>query len=290
MTPPQDDTNGSDYDLQPERDEYAISEPQEPARHPGEEVPQHLKTHRVSMVTADSLPPPPRLPMVTGVFSFPWYLHTLVPWLAMSTALTLAAEATALCFWLVDQGLGIAARCFALPTCCLIYLATTYSSACCLTVVQQTSEGCDQVEDWPTGDWREWFWSLKDTGAMFIIAGLIGYAVWALTRLWLPAAAVVLLLYPIMFLSWLESASPVSLPVLRSLRTTGRAWGFFYAVSAVLLAGWTIPSLARFPEQPFLTILVSMPLLAAVLLVYARLLGRLAWCIGETEEESPEDE
>ena len=92
--------------------------------------------------------------------------------------------------------------------------------------------------------------------------------------------ATVSLLYPIFLLSSLEANSvfvPLSLPILRSLISCWWGWLTFYALAALLGGSWLGLLLAGLPSFPFLTALACGPLLAAVLLIVSRLLGRLAW-------------
>jgi hypothetical protein len=91
------------------------------------------------------------------------------------------------------------------------------------------------------------------------------------------------LLYPIVLLSSLEANSPYSpltLPILKSLKTVGWAWGVFYGLSFGLMLAW-LPILVWTIDQSgltqFLTMFVIAPLAAGWWFLYARLLGRLAW-------------
>ena len=105
--------------------------------------------------------------------------------------------------------------------------------------------------------------------------------------------------FPLILLSMLEADSamkPLSLPVVRSMGQACGAWGLFYVESTILLAaaGWIAWQLtARLPLVGAVTV---PPLLVATLLVYFRLLGRLAWCCAEAARRAgqhnvePEDE
>jgi hypothetical protein len=57
------------------------------------------------------------------------------------------------------------------------------------------------------------------------------------------------------------------------------AWVLFYVETAVMAWAWTWLTLAGLREEPWLTPLYAAPLLAAILLIDARLAGRLAGCI-----------
>ncbi len=221
--------------------------------------------------------------MSRGCSRFPCYLQTLGVWGLIALGLTLSVLGIVFCIWLVDAGLTLAARCFAGPIAWIVLLSTSYTSGCFLAVVQGTSEGYDVIDDWPYGDWREWVWSLRYTAVALVFTLLVAAGVGWLTSLagtWIPAFAAGFFVYPILLLSALETGSPLSLysrPVLGSLKSLWWGWAIVYAESGLLLAAWTWYVLAEFPWAPFRTVAVAGPLLAAILLIYARLLGRLVW-------------
>jgi hypothetical protein len=108
-----------------------------------------------------------------------------------------------------------------------------------------------------------------------------------------PLAVVPFVLYPVMLLSALESGSPAvpySPHIFRSLKTVWWAWLALYLQSGVLFAVWLWLTVEFFPDQPFGTLAIAAPALAAITLIYARLLGRLVWCAKRASEMSPEEE
>jgi hypothetical protein len=89
-----------------------------------------------------------------------------------------------------------------------------------------------------------------------------------------------MLLFPFFLLSAMETDSfimPISAPILRSLGYCAGSWLAFYLVSSVLLVAVFAAILRGSMEQPMLAWFLSGPVLAAMGLIYARLLGRLAW-------------
>jgi hypothetical protein len=263
-----------------EEDGYAVRDAAPPPRPDPSEC---LLPARTQVVAADPLPPPPKIAFLSGVFTFPWYLQTLGVWGLISIGLTVSVLGIVLCTWLVDAGLTLAARCFAMPIAWIVLLSAGYTSGSLLAVVQGTSEGYDAIDDWPYGDWREWVWSLRYTALVLVPTLLVAAGVWCLTSFagsWIPAFAAGFFVYPILLLSALETGSPLALysrPVLGSLRTLWWGWAIVYAESGLLLAAWAWYVIAEFPWAPFRTVAVAGPLLAAILLIYARLLGRLVW-------------
>jgi hypothetical protein len=68
-------------------------------------------------------------------------------------------------------------------------------------------------------------------------------------------------------------------------------WCIFYVAAIVMAAGWWGLTVAGLRVSPWLVPFYSGPLLAAVMLIYARLVGRLAGCIAAAiESRSEEDE
>ena len=170
-------------------------------------------------------------------------------------------------------------------------------SANCLSILLDTAAGNDRIENWPSDVFLDWMGD-----CLYVVAGLAvsimpgglaaslisgGYA-WGVVGL-----ASALLLFPIVLLSMLEADSPLtplSSRVMRSMPTVWQRWLCFYALTipltfvvAGLLVwlvvrgdGWLIPAAAV--------------LLIASVMIYFRLLGRLACCSDEEEKKAAETE
>jgi hypothetical protein len=269
-----------------EDDVYGISETDLPAEDL-REVPMFRKA---PVNTVEAPPPPPSLPFVTGVFPFLLYVKTLAVWLLGSIGLTIGLLLCLLCVYLVEIGLTVAARCLAVPSLWLTAFPLGYLSVCALNVIEQTSHGYDRIDDWSVGEWREWLWSFGHTLGAVVPALLVGAAVGALPLIptsWAMAVAV-FLLYPVFLLSALDNGSlfaPISATILRSFGTAWRGWLILYGQTGAMIGGWTVLSLALFRWNPFLSVVLATPPMVAMMLLYARLLGRLVWYMGELEEE-----
>jgi len=160
------------------------------------------------------------------------------------------------------------------------------AAAIWLAVVQETSEGADRIEQWPEAVFVDWM-----LGVLFLFnsLGLSTFAgvmlrgalrEYAGVEFWPAAPLFILATFPILLLSMLESGSAlntVSWPVWRSIPLAWWAWLVFYLESAlVAAAGGTLAAAAMKLAGPWGLALVT-PLLLALALVYARLLGRLGW-------------
>lgn len=276
--PPTPQPAEDEYAIRP-TDEYAIRA--EPAAPP---VPLPVPRVREPVVTHDPVPEPPTLAFWSGIFSFPFYLKSLGAWLLIAMGLTVGAVGMVFCLWLSDTGQTLALRCFLLPVLMIIAFTCCYASAVCQTITQLTAEGYDGVEDWPRGDWREWAWTVTYPLGMFLPAALMGWVVQWLVPLPLPIPGVFVafVAFPVLLLSALEAGSPtmpVSLPVLNSLVHVWWGWALFYLESGALVSAWAALVYFGYLENPWLTAALGAPLLAAVGMIYARLLGRLAWYI-----------
>ena len=224
--------------------------------------------------------PPPRWPLVSGVFTFPWQAGSLKKWVMLSVGVMPIAM-LALSGFLVFQCLAIGFG--------LYWAAVLFANL--LTILTDTAAGADDVACWPGAlEFTEWA-----GGAMLLFTSLwltmtIGGGLnWLLWRAGLPGGYVLVgvvgLLFPIVLLSMLEGNSPLvplSKVIYRGLLDHRRAWIAFY-LETILLGGAT----AGLAIADMLTgnFLWAIPLLALTIvassMIYFRLLGRLAWCCSQ---------
>lgn len=185
----------------------------------------------------------------------------------------------------------------ALPV--LVAPTVMFLGCTCLTIAEATSCGHPRVRQWPT-NFFEWpVESLPFVVALLssLAPGILVFAI-ALARgmpagnAWLFLLASVYLFLPIVQASLLESDSLFELasPAVReSLREDFLAWATFYLITFALL--WLVAVTVTMIHLD-LSIglwLVFAGVWTAVLLVYYRLLGRLAWAC-QTRAAAPEDD
>jgi hypothetical protein len=176
-------------------------------------------------------------------------------------------------------------------------VVTTYvvalAARCFLVVLQQTAAGLDRVlwPDEPMYDWlRDVFYLVSLLAVWLVPAGLLARG---LRKVWLPDEPNGLALrFAILALPGLWLLMPVGLV---SALSSQSGWGFFrltvlhrfarvflsvlafYVLSAALFVGGAVLwYLALFRERAVFLPLAA-PVGAAILLVYARLLGRISW-------------
>ncbi len=156
-------------------------------------------------------------------------------------------------------------------------------SAYLLTLLQETAAGCDQIEDWPDN-----FLDYLLQGFVIVVAGAVavGLSV-GLDRLATDAgmprgialAAGTFLLFPLLLLCILETGlpfMPFSVPILRSVLAAWPAWLGFYLRAGVLVGLAVGASVCALVLAGFWAILPAAAVLGAAVILYFRLLGRLA--------------
>ena len=159
------------------------------------------------------------------------------------------------------------------------------ASATVFTVLRETSEGLDAIEDWPGAVFLDW---MGDAGWFFCALCMSvtpGAAIaWLLAKQGISGEVAMLLsiffVFPFVLMSMIETNSVfgvVSWPVLRTLFTTTSGWLRFYAAAAALMAGICgINSLALALDLYFGDIVTAVTQ-AVAWIIYFRLMGRLAW-------------
>jgi hypothetical protein len=75
--------------------------------------------------------------------------------------------------------------------------------------------------------------------------------------------------------------------VLRSLVQVSWAWALFYFETTPMVVAWSVIVVRQLSGYtPWLTPLYTAPLLAIIILIYARLIGRLAGCISASTKKT----
>lgn len=240
-----------------------------------------------------SQPPSRQSALFLGVFTFPWYLSNMGCWLGISAGLTFTFLVLV---FALDQGTSIGMVAMRpLGQCAIIagILTMGFAVAHLRSIFEDTGYGQDIVQNWPPFDWRNWVFAFLYAVIVLGEAAAVGYLLGFPPLLGTPlvAMAIAFVLFPLFMLSTLENDSPInpfSPPVLKSLGSLWWAWLIVYLESGAMLVGWVIVTLIPFAVRaPYLMPFISGPLLAAGLMVYARLLGRLAWLA--SQEGSSDD-
>ena len=242
--------------------------------------------------------------LFVGGFGFPWSQGAVMRWLLIALWAAVAGSLAHLAITLgIDQGLGEGNMCQTIAA-MLAAIGATLVGMCCaavasihgLTILLETTAGNDRMENWPNValflDWAHDLWFVFNAAAVSVMLGL-GLD-WLLPGLLgqsgATVAVTVFFVFPVVLLCTLETDSaflPVSTVVLASLGRHGVAWLAFYlqAVGLLAAAGALAYYLGRELEPRFAIPLDAL-LFSAAVMIYFRLLGRLAfYCSVEPELE-----
>jgi hypothetical protein len=189
---------------------------------------------------------------------------------------------------------------------CLMFggAALFVSSVYLLTVLQDTAIGRDAIESWPEGFFVDWI-----ADGLFVVVPLslsflpgvllaqLALCAGTTRELYTETVAVCGVLsafvaFPFLMLSSLEAGSafvPVSRRIRRSFSLLPRGWLMFYFLSGGMAVAGLAAATFAFSSRLVVS-LVSMVMLAAILMLYFRLLGRLAWCCREAVAEAETEE
>ncbi|MGQ0635183.1 MAG: hypothetical protein ACT4QC_11275 [Planctomycetaceae bacterium] len=257
---------------------------------------------------------PSRWEFLATAYRFPLWRSAIGCWLLLSLGLTPGLTLLASAFdwsggsWFAVEFGWIL---LSLPLVILSLWTAAYGAALFNAIFDATAGGAGVVDDWPDYDWADWLGHLLHLAYVTGIAAFVGYLAsivcgaarsidvsdpgtdWPI--LILASAGTIFLVFPFVFLSTQFAASPwspVAPVVVRSVfrSRAAVAWLLFYVAAAPLpVVLWAQIAFSK-PGHVSLAAAGLGPQLAAAWMIYARLLGRLAWeisqaCI-ETEAQS----
>lgn len=265
-------------------------------------------TDRPNEFTTGPRPELPRHPMTTGVMKFVHSPGIVGRWLGVSTGLAIAAglmlvSLRALGFAGAPLGgaamsafgivmIGAAAGLFGAIT---AFMSLAVAAAFAMTIITETSEGNDRVQEWPPIDPIDCVGALATLAIAAMVSATPGWAVgaaiftrwsaladYAVFAPYVGALTSAALFFPVVLLSQLAASSAFAIATPEVLITIPRTLGVWLRLlsQSVLLATAGGLMLAATAHTPLLTP-VTMLLLVALLAVYCRLIGRLAWVFAE---------
>jgi hypothetical protein len=175
--------------------------------------------------------------------------------------------------------------CFLALTAIIAVCLLAYIARCVLVVVEATAAGADRVQ-WPNEQYIDWIvQSLALIGlAVFLLfpAGILAAALGVRTVY--LVGPVLWLLFPIGTLSSLTAEMPWVFfrPVIAKRMVQVLPWTLVFYFSSALAVGmglglWYVAVMT----QSLALLLLAAPLSGAMVLAYARLLGQLAWRMGQ---------
>ncbi len=266
---------------------------------PGSEE-DYFEIARQRGLIIDRTPPPrPKWLYFSGVFGYPWRGVNLTRWIVMSVGLCvlgfIGVEAASSVGILGGRGENSILAIFLIMFFVLSSAVTmSYVSAVCQEIIQVTADGLDLPSDNGLDDWAMYFFALLGMAGLWVGGGALGYP---LTFVFGPIACVVssMIVFPVLLLSALETGSfviPISRPVFRSLLTYPSGWlGFYLLIAGLWTALFAGFALLFSSLGPFLAVFACSPLVAALMMISARILGRLAYGIAAvTPPDDPDDD
>jgi predicted RNA-binding Zn-ribbon protein involved in translation (DUF1610 family) len=230
----------------------------------------------------------PAVPLVQGALRMVFTIEVLVRWVALSIALTVAGWFFSWIFNAMSNMVYFALPMFAIGC---VFTAVWMISALpvMLAIVTESSEGNDRLHDPPNPlalDFAEAFF-VAIAAAMSVFPAWLTLQIptnWPAEAHAALAVGAWLLFFPVVLLSNLEQSSAFAVFSPRLVASVFRCagpWLLFYFESAVLAAaaGAAVYGIAQGPAG----LMYLLPWLAVgTLLIYMRLLGRLAWWLAET--------
>ena len=242
----------------------------------------------------------PTFPFLEGTFSFPWYPESVVRWVGLSLGCAMSVLLYVAMHWCFSRGgwFARAGYAFGFPFGWISVWTYSYAASCGTAILTETAAGNDRITGWPEPDWREWMGDFLALFPAILTAVSLAFGAGKLSELlggpfWTAGGIALFFVLPVCLLSTIEAHSPFvpfSPLVLKSLPICGWAWARLFAASAALAALWPGCLILGYQKEPFYAAVVTAPLMATSLLVYPRLLGRLATFIAELEVETAESD
>jgi hypothetical protein len=262
--------------------------------------PTHEVFSALSSIRREEMPDPPKSLFFTTVFDFPWRSGgAFIRWSLVSSGFSIVGTLAWMAFYMVGefQFVGaIAAGGAVLGVAVVGLISAGYAVSCGFSILQETASGVNAIEVWPEEGWKDGLFEFFQVLWLHAFSGFFCYVfallVQPLTGFLMPPLLVVhALLLPLALISAMDSDSvwlPYSTMALQSLKRIPGIWALFYVLSAAFLCVTCGAFVALAMKAPLAAGLTLGPFVATVVFVYARLLGRLAWKIGE--DASREDD
>ena len=225
-----------------------------------------------------------------NVFEFPFKPHALTQWIFSSIGLAgtmFCAILSISGFANMSLGGGIQGCVFAIMGGMMLIFSLSYVTGCLIDITINAAYNIDKAHDWPNSDYRERILFLFRVVWVGALAGIPSAAVAGICSLagdffWPVFLPMFSLIFPTLLLAGLEADSlfwPVSTPIFRSVKKLWHVWAVFYVLTGLMTLGAGILSWVIFRQSAAQMSIIAGPVWAAVIFIYGRLLGRLAWFI-----------
>ncbi len=228
----------------------------------------------------------PPWPLATRIFSILWTRGVVARWAALTLTWYLLVSPT----WLASltQMGPIAAIPMGIMSMICLVVWFMALAAIVMAVIVDSSEGNDEIENWPTTnpiDWAgEFFYLLFACLASPLPGWLIGRVVPDLIAQSLLFVGSIVVCLPAMILSQLDVGSGFAIASPRVITSFARlpgTWLMFYIEVTALIAILVAVTIGAVTVSPYLAAAL-VPLYIMAVFIAARILGRLAWKLAET--------
>jgi hypothetical protein len=248
----------------------------------------YLKSQTLTRREPDAKPP--RSVYFSSTLTFPWEPGLIVRWFYLSIGLTVFVMLGMLIASLILGAggyTGLTMGFFALPLVWIGIWTVSYAASVCMTIVTDTANGNHKIVNWADQNWREWVITMAYVFYLVAVAALGGYVTSKLLEFagkpapW-AGYLVTAIALPYVVLSALETGGGLnflSANVSLSLFRRPFAWLGYYLLAAIVTAAVAGALWGLMLVNLYLAGALGGMLLAAWLLILARLTGRLAWAI-----------
>ena len=241
---------------------------------------------------------PPKRPFVEGVVNYPIYPEIIPIWIGIG----IAVMGIVVLIWMISALMATGSLMMvgaAFVSCVLSVCFLGFNMMFCpalLYIIENASVARDRIHDWPRSDIFDRFYSFLFVTFAIVFSSLPGMSVaLALSSLGVPYAMGMLgtvITFPLVMLSMLESNSMfgvISAAIWRSLSVTFASWVQFWIATALLIGGAVGIGWGIWRFNPMASIVVGALVGGIVMVVYCRLLGRLAWVVMSQVNELPDE-
>ncbi len=248
---------------------------------------------------ASERPKPVTSPLRTGIYSFPFYPNVLPLWIGASLGALLNLKIFEVLLDVINGGgyMAIMAAFLApiLALCVFAFVALVAPHL--VTIIEYTADGYDRIPYWPPQDFLSRLQAVVlgvNALAMSTMPGML--IVGPLNRLGVPLTCGLIstvLLLPLVLLSMLENNSiflPFSPFVFRSVSRHRGAWQLFYLHAILLAIGIVLLDFLVWQVDARASKIVTTVSICLYVVIYSRLVGRIAWILAQDTDHLAEDE
>jgi hypothetical protein len=233
---------------------------------------------------------PPKSIYFSSTFTFPWERDIVVKWGYLTIGLSVFSMLSVVLITMYQQGGGIpglAMGFFALPLIWIGIWTLSYAASVSMAIITDTANGNQKIVNWADQNWRDWIITMAYVQYLIAVAALAGYVTNQVLELaghpapW-AGFVVAAVAFPYVLLSALETGGGlnfISANVTLSLFRKLLPWIGYYLIAGLLTAAVGGALWALLMASPLLAGALGGTLLAAWILIVARLTGRLAWAI-----------